>query len=171
MILEDLTKDDKNILLSGVSQLVYIFILIAISLIVFLIMAVHVLHESQDEFVLSYRDVLVMLSVGITAVVYGFWAWIKLAKPLQNMLSGKKQLVVGIVSDKKTNTKWGWHGVIPADFVSQPRLVEYLLEIDKEQYLVEKDFYNAIQIGDTMELSFSYPNRQVILMRTIPKEV
>jgi len=58
MVITDLTKDDKNILLSGLSQLVYVFILIAISLAVFLVMTVHVLHESQDEFILAYRDLL-----------------------------------------------------------------------------------------------------------------
>jgi len=86
------------------------------------------------------------------------------------MLSGKKELVTGTVSGKKTNTKWGWHASIPIDFMLQPRLMEYIIEIDKELYFVEKEFYQAVEIGDRMELIFSYPNRQVILMRTVSKE-
>lgn len=169
MIVSDLTKEEKQILLSGLSQLVYVFILIAISIAIFLVMVTHVLNASQEAFIVNSRIQLTIFIYGLVFTIYGYWAWIKFRKPLQNILSGKKQFVVGIVDEKKIHTKWSWHGGVPVDFVSRPKLVEYLLVIETEQYFVEKDFYHAIEIGDTMELSFGYPNRQVILMRTVPK--
>jgi hypothetical protein len=53
------------------------------------------------------------------------------------------------------------------DFVSKPRLVEYILTVDREEYFVEKDFYQAINMNDQVELNFTYPNRDFFLMKRV----
>ncbi len=164
--LKELTNEDRGILKSYLIQMVYTYLFMVIAAVIFLVTVVYMIDGTENGFVSANRFGLKTTIVFLGLIILIAVAWIKFEKPVQDIRSGKKEVVVSIVTDKKTNTRWGYHmGVV--DFVSKPRLVEYILTVDREEYFVEKDFYQAINMNDQVELNFTYPNRDFFLMKRV----
>lgn len=165
--LEELTNEDKKILKSYLIQMFYTYLFIAIAAIIFVVVIVYMVDSAENDFISENRLGLKMTIIFLSLIVFILAVWIQFEQPVQDIRSGKKEVVIAAVTDKKTNTRWGWHENAAADFVSQPRLVEYLLTIDGKVYFVEKDFYYAVNINDKVELNFTYPNHDFFLAKQV----
>lgn len=164
--LEVLTSEDRKILKSYLVQMVYTYLFMVIAAVVFLVAIVYMIYAAENDFIFEYRQGFKYAIVFLGVIVLMVVAWIQFSKPVKDIRSGKKEVVVSVVIDKRTNTRWGYHRNL-ADFVSQPQLVEYILIIDSKIYFVEKDFYNAVNINDQIALNFTYPNREFFLMKRV----
>ncbi|MCJ8164912.1 hypothetical protein MKJ04_08650 [Pontibacter sp. E15-1] len=93
----------------------------------------------------------------LLAVVSGFTAFLYFAVKhyRKDLNSDSKRIYSGQITDKTTNTNWGWHGNPAADSNSQPKLVEYFLVIDSQRVCVEAEEYSRFEIGDTVSLHFT----------------
>ncbi|ARS34015.1 hypothetical protein [Pontibacter actiniarum] len=97
------------------------------------------------------------VTVLLLTAVSGFAAFLfhAISDYLKDLRSDSKRIYSGQVTDKSTNTNWGWHGNPGADSCSQPKLIECFLVIDKRRVCVEEDEYNSFGIGDRVKLYFT----------------
>jgi hypothetical protein len=101
--LKELANEDKGILKSYLIQMFYTYLFMTLAAAIFFVVVVYMLDAMENDFVSENKFGLKRTVVFLGIIVFLIVAWIQFSKPLQDFRSGKKAIVVSIVTDKKIN--------------------------------------------------------------------
>ncbi|RDV13372.1 hypothetical protein DXT99_20350 [Pontibacter diazotrophicus] len=150
---EKLNSADKSKVKLEMKQVLVSYL--AIGIIVAIVTAASAIFiQKNDNLPIGKGTVITLL---LLTIVSGFAAFLYCAVKdyLKDLKSNSKRVYSGQITDKPTNTNWGWHGNPAADSNSQPKLIEYSLVVDSQRVRVEEEEYNRVEIGDRVSLHFT----------------
>lgn len=72
----------------------------------------------------------------------------------KDLKSKNNNVKTGFVQAKSNNTNYSWSGNIVADMTSQPKLVEYFINVDDNKFFISEEDFKKISEGDKVELHY-----------------
>ncbi|MDX5436841.1 MAG: hypothetical protein LPK03_06575 [Pontibacter sp.] len=153
------SKADRQKVWFGLSQVLIGYV--AVGIVAAFVTAALVLFIHIKE-TIPYSGLLI--SCLLFGVVAGFAAILYMASRayVADLLYGKKEVYIGFITGKATETSWGWHGNPAADAVAQPRLISYRLLVDGQEVGVSEETYNSLVTGDAVRITVA-PRSKLVL--------
>ncbi|MFN3404810.1 MAG: hypothetical protein ACK40G_11980 [Cytophagaceae bacterium] len=163
--LEPLSSDDRKIIIGELIQNVISYVLILIIITVTYVASRIFLKETKlnfinNNFTKTHLDILFIFIIII-------FAWIKF-KSVRYLVSGKKIIFTGVISEKIIQTNFALQGNIPANLVTSPKLSEYYLHIDGVSYFIPKEIYYKFEIGEKVKLSYTTDKKTLLKIEQAP---
>ena len=151
--IEKLNSADKSRVKLEMKQVFVNYL--AIGIIITIVVAAAIIFIQKNESLPIEKGT--AITILLLAIVTGYAAFLYQAIKhyLKDLKSDSKRICSGQITDKPTNTNWGWHGNPAADSNSQPKLVEYFLVIENHRVSVEEEIYNRFEVGDRVCLHFT----------------
>ncbi|WP_242918409.1 hypothetical protein [Pontibacter liquoris] len=157
---EQLNSGDKSKVKLEIKQVVVSYI--AIGIILAIVAAAFTIFIQKNDTLPIEKGAAITLLLLFVVSVYAAFLYLAVRDYLKDLKSDTKKIHSGQITDKHTNTNWGWHGNPAADSNSQPKLVEYFLIIDSQRIHVEEEEYNKFEIGDRVSLHFTSQSSMVL---------
>ncbi|GAB3831304.1 hypothetical protein [Pontibacter rugosus] len=150
---EKLNSTDKSRIKLEMKQVIISFL--AVGIIIAIIIGASIIYIQMSDRQLIVKSTAV--SILLLVVVSGFAAFLyhALKAYLQDLKNDSKRTYSGQITDKPTNTNWGWHGNPAADSSSQPKLIEHFIVVDNQRIQVEEEVYGRFEVGDWVSMYFT----------------
>ncbi len=158
---EPLNNNDKKAIKSDIIQGIVSFVMVLLVVIVVYFTGLFFINKFE------YNDKYIIIYTSIVSVITGFLFYNKLKNPIGDYRAKSKQVLIGIITDKKESTNYGWHTSALANKVSQPKLVIYYLQIDDATYFVEKELFEQFEIGDKVKVSLTSKTNKLLNMKSV----
>jgi hypothetical protein len=162
-----LNKDERRLLKEELKQKLLSYFTIVIIGGLLMMVFVILLNNSGKSRFSENQELLQKILIGISLSGFAFFLFLKVRFILSDLSLGKKRIVTAILDNKKISQHDGWHANAAADSSSNPELVEYILEVDSKEILVEKEIYEMFKPGDKVEISFGLKSRMLLGIRRV----
>ena len=156
----ELNSTNRDKIRSAIGQILISYLAMGIILTLVVAAAVIFIHlqDFDQSSKTSISTAILIVSVG------GFSAFLynSIKNHLDDLQSGLKNRYYGVITDKSSNTNWGWHGNAGVDFTSKPKLVELYIMIDEWKIYVDESNYKQLNVGDSIKVDIA-PNSNILL--------
>jgi hypothetical protein len=135
---------------------------LALGIIVFIVASSLIMFLQRSEDLHLEKGFAITFVVFVSAAGFLGYLYFSVKDHLSDLRSGLKNTYAGQITEKYTNTNWGWHGNPAADATSQPKLDEYFIVAANQKVSVPKQDFDRLNVGDIVKLNIS-PRSNILL--------
>lgn len=148
-----LNESDKYKLKQQLTECIagYLVLGIVVQIIMLAVLAAIMSLEASPFNTFFTAGILFSLSI-LGFLVFLLW----MVRPyLRDLRNDTKLVLEEKITDKKTETNWGWHGNPAADATSQPKITSHTLYFETFSLSVSEDTFKLFKAGEKVCISFA----------------
>jgi hypothetical protein len=148
-----MSKEERKSIQSELIQ-----ILVSYSVMAFIAMIVictigAIIVKSDIDFIVNNRDYILAAFFSAVFFLLIFSIWKSIRNEISDLVSGKKHVFIGKLTDKKTTDFTGFHNNHIVDKSMRPIYTEFKFILGDKELSVEEIHFDQFNIGDEIELS------------------
>lgn len=166
MYKENLTKADRELIKEEIRQFLSISLLASMSVTIIVVAIYVIFSKTEYEFLKQNKNLIIGIFASVFILSLLIYFWVKARKLTYDLIKGIKFITPGIITDKKININYGYS--LGGWLQSQPRLEGYFLFVDHMPYWVNKNTYEAFDIGTKVRLHLAYESNILLKITEHP---
>ncbi len=159
---EKLAEDDRKVLRRELIPIVLLILLFGCITFILIFLILSLYKRQQDKFIPEYAIALKFGVILLGSLIYMLFIKKMTLDLLNDIFSREKWVLLDMIIDKRSNLNYGWNDNLVVNSRIQTKLEQYWIILSDSEYLVEKELYDNVTIGEKVKLSFSYKRKKLL---------